>query len=37
LASSGGRSGLIAAQRVLETRGLAMPNQRTHASFARRS
>ncbi len=37
LAGSGGRSGLIAAQRAWETRGLAMPNQRAHSGFVRHS
>jgi hypothetical protein len=37
LAGSRGRSGSITAQRALGTRGLAMPNQRTHSGFVRRS
>jgi len=35
LAGSGGRSGSMAAHRALETRGLTMPGQRTHAGFVR--
>jgi len=37
LATSGGRSGLIAAQRASETRDSAMPIQRTHTGFVRYS
>jgi hypothetical protein len=37
LVGSGGRSGSTAAHSAFETRGLAMPNQPTHASFVRRS
>lgn len=37
LAGSGGRSDSIAAQRALGTRGLAIPSQRTHPGFVRRS
>jgi hypothetical protein len=37
LAGSAGRSGSTAAHRALATRGLAMPNQRTHSGFVRRS
>ena len=37
LAGSDGRSGSITAHRAWGTRGLAMPNQRAHAGFVRRS